>query len=486
LFGWEFLTESWQAITAWGAVLNTLLVLAVIPWVLAIKREATSAVAWCLLVLLVPYFGAVFFYLFGYQSVHRPLKRKRKHKLFFRLAHPSGEGAEPGGNLAPGFGDWATMARLAHRLDAFPLTFGNRIALFHSGQPAYEAMLAAIAAAQHHVHMQFFIFEPDASGQRFLAALADRARAGVEVRFLYDAMGSYTLRRRLLRQLVAAGGKYASFLPINPLRRRLQVNLRNHRKILVVDGRVAFTGGLNIGDEYLGRNPRFGPWRDTHLRAEGPAVESLQRVFIEDWSFSTGETVKGPAYFPEPAADGPTPVQVVQSGPDQELKSIREIYFAAVLRAKKRLWMVTPYFVPDAGLRDALCLAGRCGIDVRLMVPQRGDKFLAHHAAWFYFGELLAAGVKIDLYTPGMHHAKLMLIDGEWASVGTANLDNRSLHLNFEVNCLIYDPACVVELEEQYRRDLEASVPLTPEEYARRPLAERLAENACRLFSPVL
>ena len=223
-------------------------------------------------------------------------------------------------------------------------------------------------AARHHIHAEFYIFDYDSVGKEFLALLTQKAKEGVEVRLLYDAMGTRGLAKRRLKEFTAAGGKHAAYLPVNIWRRRFQVNLRNHRKILVVDGKVAFTGGMNIGDDYLDRGP-LSPWRDTQVRIDGPSVESLQRIFIEDWDFAYGESIKGAVYFgAEPRPDGCT-VQVIQSGPDQDVKGIREVYFAAAFKARHRLWITTPYYVPDAGLRDALCMAGRSGIDVRLLLP---------------------------------------------------------------------------------------------------------------------
>jgi cardiolipin synthase A/B len=306
------------------------------------------------------------------------------------------------------------------------------------------------------------------------------------VRLLVDSMGSYNLPSRLLRGLRREGGQVASFLPIiNPLR----VNLRNHRKVLVVDGHTGFAGGLNIGDEYLGKNPKFGYWRDTHFRLDGPAVGGLQHTFLEDWYFTTNEAVKGGVYFPAQVyrhTPGTTLAQVVASGPDDDFKAIRETYVAAIIRARKRVWIASPYFVPDPGLRDALLLAARSGVDVRFLGLYRPDKWLPFLAARYYWTDMLAAGVKVYQYARGMMHSKFVLVDGEWASVGSANTDNRSLYLNFELNCQFFDPAVVRELEDAYLRDLEVSVRLDPEVYATRPFIGRLAENACRLFSPVL
>jgi cardiolipin synthase len=458
-----------------------------IPWILMTKKDSTSAVAWCLLVIFLPFLGALFFLLFGYQHVSRPLQRKRRHKVRF--------GAGPSAAPAPGIGAggsveldraWDGMARLARRFGAFPATAGNQVTLYHDGPPAYDAMLEAISAAKHHVHMEFFIFQPDGAGRQVLDLLAQKARQGIEVRLLYDAMGSLRLHRWIHQPLRAAGGRCSVFLPISLLRRRIQVNMRNHRKIMVVDGEVGFTGGLNIGDEYLGKVPRFGYWRDTYLRVRGPAVAGLQRVFVEDWDFAAKESLQGGAYFPKPEACGASTVQVVHSGPDQELRGIREVYFAAILRARRRLWIATPYFVPDAGIRNALCLAGYLGVDVRLLGQYHPDKWIPLFAGRYYWDEMLEAGVKVYQYTKGMMHAKVVLVDGEWASVGSANLDNRSLYLNFEANCLLYAPDLVAELEGAFAEDLRHSIRLNPQVFARRPLAGRVVENASRLLSPVL
>jgi cardiolipin synthase len=264
------------------------------------------------------------------------------------------------------------------------------------------------------------------------------------------------------------------------------VNLRNHRKIVVIDGRVGFTGGMNIGDEYLGLNHYFGYWRDEFLRLEGPAVAGLQRIFTEDWDFARQEPLDGDAYFPELPPAGDAAVQVVESGPDQEINSIREVFFGAILSARERVWIASPYFVPDAGLLDALRLARYRGIDVRILSLLKPDHYLPFFAAHYYWTGMLAAGVKVYQYSKGMMHAKLMMVDGKWAFAGSANFDNRSLHLNFEAGCMLHTPRLVAELEEQFRRDLQDAIPLETQKYAKRPLPHQLIENACRLFSPLL
>lgn len=485
---WETLTEYWQEITAWTAAIDLVVILLVVPWVLSIKKEAISAIAWCLLVIFIPIFGAIAFVFLGWQSVHRPLKRKRLHRRAYRGRNPASRPLSAHESEASEDEDvtWEGMGRLARRLDGDPVTGGNRVVLYHDGDSAFADMFAAIHAAQHHIHLEFFIFQYDDLGRKLLDVLIEKLKAGVEVRLLYDAMGSRHIGWWRLRQFRQAGGKHAAFLPLSLWRRRIQVNLRNHRKILVTDGKVGFTGGLNVGDEYLGKNEKLGYWRDTMIRVEGPAVESMQRTFVEDWNFASGEQLEGERYFCSELSRGESDVQVIQSGPDQEVKAIREIYFAAILKARRRLWITTPYYVPDSGLRDALCLAGRTGIDARLLLPMKADHTAVHYASLYYIRDLLDAGVKVYQYTNGFIHSKVWLADGQWASVGSANLDNRSLLLNFELNCMIYSPKIVAELEEQFERDLALSIRIEPSVFQKRPISTKLAENFFRLFSPVL
>ena len=371
-------------------------------------------------------------------------------------------------------------------MNAFPVSPGNVVTLYHETSRAYEGLFDAIGAARHHVHLEYYTYRSDETGRRLTSLLAEKARGGVQVRLLYDSAGTLFLSSRMLRPLIDAGGMVRDFLPINPLRSWVRINLRNHRKITVVDGAVGFTGGMNIGDEYLGKCKRYGFWRDTFLRVEGPCVAGLQRIFMEDWHFAAQELLQEDSYFPPLSSRGDDMVQVVDSGPDQEVNSIRELYFAAILGARRRLWIASPYFVPDEGILDALRLARMRGVDVRLLTLLRPDHLVTFGASRYYWGDLLAFGGKVYQYAPGMMHSKIILMDDTWAMVGSANLDNRSLHLNCEVGCVLYSSRLIEELAAQYLRDLEASIPLDPDAFARRSLLMLLTENACRLFSPVL
>jgi cardiolipin synthase A/B len=482
---WETLTNYWHYITAVFAIIDLVFLLPFIAWILSLKKESTSAIAWSLLVILLPLFGALLFVLFGYQNVNRPLKRKRQHRLRFRAkpATMPTEAATLSDAPVPGY---EGLGQLAARLGATWPVGGNSVEFFSEGRTAFDSIFAAIDAAKHHIHMQFFIFRTDILGTKVLERLTAKAKAGVEVRLLVDGIGARNIGHGETRALLEAGGKVASFLPVSLWRRRFQVNLRNHRKIVVTDGKVAFTGGLNVGDEYLGENPRFGPWRDTFLRLEGPAVEGLQGVFIEDWDFASGESLQEPEYYSPLENVGDVNAQVISSGPDMEFRAIREMYFAAMLKARKRLWITSPYYVPDQGIRDVLCLAALSGVDVRLLLPKTPDHLMPYFAGRYYLPDLLTCGVKVYRFTRGFIHSKVVLADGQWASVGTANLDNRSLLLNFEVNCLFHTPRVVSELERQFLLDLEDAFLVEQKEFSRRTWPGKLAENVCRLFAPVL
>jgi cardiolipin synthase len=486
---WQTLEPYWaDLIAVGGALFGPLLTIGTIGWILSIKKDSTSAMAWCLFVFFLPILGPFFFFIFGYQHVYRPLMRKRRHRRHYESSRSTGRSGDHAiVQPTPDAGDnVGVIGRLAQRCGAFPVGFGNAVDIFSEGEDTLNAMLEAIRSAQHHIHLETFILQPDDAGRAMMDVLVERARAGIQVRLLYDAMGTHRLSRAFLKPLTDAGGKASVFLPVNVLRRRIQINMRNHRKILVIDGSIGFVGGMNIGNEYLSLSPRFGYWRDTHLRIAGPAVAGLQHIFMEDWDFATSGHLQERGFFPELKAMGPHAAQIIDSGPDRDFKAIREIYFAAILQARKRVWIASPYFVPDPGLFDALCLAGYRGIDVRFLGLFQPDKWIPFFAARYYWHNVLNSGVKIYQYTKGMMHSKVVIVDGEWASVGSANFDMRSLHLNFEANALLYSTAIAAQLEQAYLRDLDVSIRLDKQVFRARPFPGQLIDNACRLMSPVL
>jgi len=347
-------------------------------------------------------------------------------------------------------------------------------------------MQAAIEAAEHHVFLQSYIDRADEAGRRFRDLLVDKARAGVEALLLVDGVGGQDLSRRFIRPLLEAGGRYGVFMPTMPFQPHWRPNLRNHRKILVVDDRVGFAGGLNIGSEYQGRRKKYAPWRDTHLRLEGPAVRRLQEVFLEDWLFATGEDLADAEHFEDPGRCGGELVQVVDSGPDEPTEAIHAVFFTAINEAQERAYVTTPYFVPDGAMLMALKSAAWRGVDVRLLLPGKSDLRLVQWAGRSYFQELLEAGVRIFEHRPGVLHAKTMVIDGVWATVGSANMDRRSFRLNFEVNVLVSSKTLASRMERIFHADTAGAREITLELIQTKRLRSRMVEAFARILSPVL
>jgi cardiolipin synthase len=331
---------------------------------------------------------------------------------------------------------------------------------------------------------QFFIVDDDEAGRAFAGKLIAKAAQGVRVYFLYDQVGSRGLSRRYVRRLEEGGVRIEAFGHGHRRGGRFQVNFRNHRKVLVADGNEAFVGGLNVGDEYLGRDRRFGPWRDTHVAVRGPAVQAVQVPFVEDWCWVTGD-VPELDWKPEPAADGNLPVLVLPTGPADELPSCHLSFLRFINSSRRRLWITSPYFVPDHSLVSALQLAALRGVDVRIMLPQKPDHILVYLSAFSYFREMLQVGVRLYRYEPGFMHQKVWLIDDSTAMVGTPNLDNRSCYLNFELMVLAIDPDFGGQVREMLERDFDRCREVTAGDYEERSHVFKLAVRLARLASPV-
>jgi cardiolipin synthase len=350
-------------------------------------------------------------------------------------------------------------------------------------------LLGLIEEARDHIHAQFFILDVDVVGKRFIHALASRARAGVRVRLLLDAVGSWRALRQIVRPLRKAGGEVAEFLPALPLHRKWSAHLRNHRKLMIADGRTAFTGGMNIGERYM--RPRAGPglWRDSAVTIEGTAVRDLQAIFLDDWAFATEEVRPEGNLFPAlpswagKPADGL--LQVVASGPDRAMRPIYQGVFTAFTLARGRIWIATPYFVPDEAISTCLENAALRGVDVRLIVPEKSDLKSVELAGRSYFDDLMAAGVKIYHYLPTNLHSKVLIIDEDIGVVGSSNVDIRSFFLNFEMGIFLYGRKEIDALAAGFETDLSFAAELDPAAFGRRPKLVRLLEDTSRIFSPL-
>jgi cardiolipin synthase len=378
-----------------------------------------------------------------------------------------------------------SVLRLVAATTGYPPRAGNRILLLTQDERATQRALDALAGAQTSIWAEFYIVANDQTGKMFLDLLARRAAEGIEVRLIYDAVGSWGLDPRRLAAIVDGGGRACEFLPMNPVRRRWSVHLRNHRKLLVLDGRVAFTGGMNVGDEYSGLARRRGAegFRDSHLEVEGPVVADLANLFAEDWRFATGEELATP---PKPPEAGPAVISILPSGPDQPHNATGLAFFAAIAGARGRAWVTSAYFVPDTATMKALISAALRGVDVRVLVPRRLDVPVLGAAARSYFGTLIGAGVRVFEYLPRMLHAKSLTVDSTWGIVGSANVDVRSFALNFELGALAADPAFARALEAAFEADLAESHEVTREEIRDLPTLARLRDGAARLLAPLL
>ncbi len=448
-------------------------------WVATDRRAPAATLAWIVALAFLPLVGLPVYLLVG----PRRLRRQRvRYKELSECVSAALRAVESHPEIPP---DIARQVRLAARLDEAPLSSATALTHYRSGAAAFAAIERDIAAARHHLHLEFYIWSDDCTGRRIRDLLTERARAGIEVRVLVDSVGA-GVNAAFFSELVRAGGQYARFNPPRfGLRLRL-LNFRSHRKIVVVDGKVGYLGGMNVCDEQTGGVNGAPPWRDTQLRIEGEAVRWLQRSFLENWQFSIPSPLAvEPEYFPsQPRGD--QWLQIVRGGPDRLVFPIHEFFFTAIAGADERIWITCPYLVPDEATLLAIRSAAHRGVDVRLLVPIRGDSRLTAAAVRSYYDDWLASGARVFEYRPAMLHAKTMVVDRELAVIGSANIDNRSFRLNFEIVAAIYGTAAADRLASEFEADLRRSREVRPFHLARRRWPRILAEVGARLFSALL
>ena len=456
------------------------------------RRDATSTWAWLLVLFFIPIFGFLIYLMFGRRLREKHLFRwEGRNKIGidqlidYQMSAIENNTFEFRKEELEKYKD---MIYLHLRNNDAVLTQDNAMTVFNDGSDKFEALIQDLEQATNHIHIQYYIFRLDNLGKRILNVLERKAKEGVEVRLLFDDMGSRGLYKRHFHNLIRLGGKVEAFFPsILPLI-NTRLNYRNHRKIVVIDGATAYIGGFNVGDEYLGQVKKFGYWRDTHLRIQGSAVHPIQTRFLLDWNQASAEKdiEYNEQYFPAIPRKGDISMQIVSSGPDSEWEQIKDGYLKMIFRAKKYIYIQTPYFIPDVSFLDALRIACLSGVDVRIMIPNKPDHVFVYWATYSNVGHLLKAGAKIYIYDNGFLHSKQIVIDDEVATVGTANIDVRSFKLNFEVNAFIYDPIAAHQLAELFEQDLLVSRELTLETYQQRSFTIRLKESIAHLISPIL
>lgn len=483
---WNFLQPS-----IWGVVSLLFLItsVAIAFIVVSENRSPYKTAAWILALVLLPVVGLVFYLFFGQEY--------RKNKMFSRRGLRTLRRFRTLTNrqlrklqknefhLPEAAREKETIVKLLMSNSHSLLTTGNRLTILNNGEKTFRALFNAMEQARHHIHLEYYIIDEDETGHQLKEILMRKARAGVEVRLIIDDVGCWDLSRRYLRDLKEAGVDVRPFMEVRFPRFTHRVNYRNHRKIVVIDGHTGFTGGINIADRYRKGIRHIGPWRDTHLEISGDAVVSLQAVFAADWYFICRENLSGPAYFPPMTMDPGTAVQISASGPDSDWESIGQAFFKAIAGAQREIAVVTPYLMPPPSIVMALKTAALGGVDVKILIPEFSDALIPKWCSFSFVEDLLEAGVRIFFYQKGFIHSKLIMVDGVFSSLGTANLDFRSLETNFEVNAFVYDAQFNRQLMAYFRHDLHHSREILLPEWKRRPWSDRLKESLAHLISPM-
>ena len=447
-------------------------------------RSAQGSTAWAIALVAMPIIALPMYLIFGRNRFSGYVDARRdsdtEHGWIAEKARTVCD------NFRSDLPDYGGRLSVLERLARLPFTRGNRVELLIDGTNAFPAMFEAIERAKDYVLVQFFIVRDDELGRSFKQLLIRKAQEGVSVYFLYDQMGSRKLPNAFIRECRNAGVRMAAFrsskMPANPI----QINFRNHRKVLVVDGDYSFVGGLNLGDEYLGKGERFGPWRDTHAAIEGPSADALQLIFAEDWHWATGETIEGLEWETRRAKGGNADVLILPSGPADDVETCNLMFVHAIHSAQNRFWIASPYFVPNAEVVSALQVAGLRGVDVRILLPAHPDHRMVYLASFYFIKLTGARGVRFYRYDDGFMHQKAFLIDDFAVGIGTANLDNRSFRLNFEITMLSVNYELAKEVEAMFENDFARSRQVSPEDIDKRSLLFKLGAAGARLLSPIL
>ncbi|MCE3201304.1 cardiolipin synthase [Paenibacillus sonchi] len=459
------------------------LIIQIMAIIITEYRRPDKAVAWVMILFMIPLVGFLPYYFIAKRYTrHRILSQNEynqresfKAELLYRCNQRI-----PANDLAETVSKNKKLQHLVQNKLNLPITACNETTVYAEAEHAFKAMLESIAAAKHHIHMEFYIIRDDELGTQFKQLLIQKAQEGVYVRLLYDGIGSRRLGKAFIKQLQEAGVEIGCFSPPLITFFQRQLNYRNHRKIVVVDGKIGFLGGLNIGDEYLGKDPSFGYWRDTHFSMKGDAVLWIQYTFLTDWYVVKGQLLTDSSYVPVQESHGRDIVQIVKSGPDE---TILELIFTLIISAKQRIYIETPYFIPDPGVLLAIKTAVMGGVDVRIIIPGTPDKKLVYNCSLSYVQELLQAGVRFYCYQQGFLHAKVLISD-DLACSGSTNMDLRSFCDQFELNAVFFDRKIVNRLTDDFFTDLSVSNEIVQSEFEKRPPQQKMKEVFARLLSP--
>lgn len=466
-------------------------ILATVAIVVHEKRDPVRTASWVLVLILLPIMGIVLYIYFG--------QNFRKEKIFSRKGLRDIEQIGLISNaqlIRLNRNEFPENPNISHYIKTIKLLLNNSKALLsernlvkvlNSGKETFTYLLADISAAQSSIHLEYYILSDDGIGNQIKNILIDKAKSGIEVRVIFDDVGSWSLPKSYIRTLLESGAEVYPFMEVKFPWFTSKVNYRNHRKIVVIDGKIGYVGGVNVADRYIYGSPEIGIWRDTHLKIEGDAVRSLQAIFLIDWYFVSQQQISDrQKYFPASSNAEKHLVQITACGPDSDWASIMQAYFLAIATAKEHIYISTPYFMPNESILTALKTASLSGVDIKILLPSRSDSKMVYWGTLSYLTELLEAGISVYLYEKGFNHSKILMIDSSFVSVGTANMDMRSFEDNFEVNAIIYDPEITKELESYFLKDIGESRKIMLEEWEDRPLSKSFLESFARLFTPLL
>lgn len=467
------------------------------------NRDPSKTVAWLLIFILLPGIGLITYAIFGRNlrkikifKTQKLANNIKEEKLFKNLEEINKiirleqDTITISKFLKNNEEDNARLKIISLLLNTgmFPFTTNNKIDVFVDGNEKFNSLIRDIENAKDHIHLEYFIIKDSEIGRKIKELLIKKSKENVKIRILYDDVGCWRFwfHRKFFNEMKSYGIEIVPFLPTKFPIIGGKLNYRNHRKIVVIDGQIGYTGGINIGDEYMGRNKKFGYWRDTHIRIEGTSVYMLQMTFLIDWYYNTKEVLLDKKYFPKLGSFGNSMMQVVASGPDSDWEAIHYAYFLAICQAKRSIYIETPYFIPDESIIRALKSAALSGVDVRIIFPKIADHKIVNTASYSYFDDILKSGGKVYLYNKGFIHSKVIIIDNIIASTGSANMDLRSFMLNFEINAFIYDENVIELMKEDFFEDMKNSDEIDKDEFKNRSIVEKSKESIARLFSPIL
>ncbi len=482
--------EFWHIISPYILPLYYFIIFFVVINLLLENRNPLKTHSYLLLLLLLPVVGVLIYFFFGQHQLKRKIFAKRGliNQAFgpiYAQEHldPKTKVAE---EIIKPYGQFEKLIRFLKN-DLSPLTLNNKVTILRNGEDKFPALMDAIAKAEDHIHIEYYIFENDAIGGPLADLLIEKASQGIEVRMLLDGVGSLALKKGFFKKMKRSGVQLAEFMPVLFPSFTSKINYRDHRKIVIIDGNIGFTGGINISDRYINNGSHPNYWRDTHLKIEGDAVKTLQFLFFLNWQFVVQHELEThQKYFPKSAHVGDHCVQINASGPDWELASIMDSFLIAITSARNSVKIATPYFIPTESILDTIITVSKSDIKVELMIPYESDSWIVKSASFSFIEKLLEAGVNVYFYKKGFLHSKVIMIDESFASIGTANMDYRSFDLNHEVNTYLYDSDLVETLLDQFEEDKLESIKITRDDWQKRGLKEKLKESICRLMAPLL